>query len=81
MNEKSVDYLNGRLFPMILKFSIPAAIFYLEKGLCLQIISCGFSFFVAQMAMGFISLVKKWEISCWFWLKEHKRMLSLIQSS
>ena len=26
MNEKSVDYLNGRLFPMILKFSIPAAI-------------------------------------------------------
>ena len=26
MNEKSVDYLNGRLFPMILRFSIPAAI-------------------------------------------------------
>lgn len=26
MNQKSVDYLNGRLFPMILKFSIPAAI-------------------------------------------------------
>lgn len=32
-------------------------IFRLEKELCLQIISCGFSFWVAQMAMGFISLV------------------------
>ena len=32
-------------------------IFCLEKGICLQIISCGFSFWVAQMAMGFISLV------------------------
>lgn len=32
-------------------------IFCLKKGLCLQIISCGFSFWVAQMAMGFISLV------------------------
>ena len=26
MNETKVDYLNGKLFPMILKFSIPAAI-------------------------------------------------------
>ena len=26
MNEKPVDYLNGKLFPMILKFSIPAAV-------------------------------------------------------
>ena len=26
MNTKSVDYLQGRLFPMILRFSIPAAI-------------------------------------------------------
>ena len=26
MNETRVDYLNGKLFPMILKFSIPAAI-------------------------------------------------------
>ena len=26
MNTKTVDYLNERLFPMILKFSIPAAI-------------------------------------------------------
>ena len=26
MNEAKVDYLNGKLFPMILKFSIPAAI-------------------------------------------------------
>ena len=32
-------------------------IFHLDKELCLQIISCGFSFWVAQMAMGFISLV------------------------
>lgn len=32
-------------------------IFRLEKRLCLQIISCGFAFWVAQMAMGFISLV------------------------
>ncbi len=32
-------------------------IFRLDKGLCLQIISCGFAFWVAQMAMGFISLV------------------------
>ncbi len=37
--------------------TISKNIFYLEKVLCLQIISCGFSFFVAQMAMGFISLV------------------------
>ena len=26
MIKKSVDYLNGKLFPMILKFSIPAAV-------------------------------------------------------
>ncbi len=26
MNEKTVDYLHGKLFPMILKFSIPAAV-------------------------------------------------------
>lgn len=26
MKTKNVDYLNGKLFPMILKFSIPAAI-------------------------------------------------------
>ena len=32
-------------------------IFILNKELCLQIISCGFAFWVAQMAMGFISLV------------------------
>lgn len=32
-------------------------IFHLDKELCLQIISCGFAFWVAQMAMGFISLV------------------------
>ena len=32
-------------------------IFRLNKDLCLQIISCGFAFCAAQMAMGFISLV------------------------
>lgn len=32
-------------------------IFHLDRELCLQIISCGFAFWVAQMAMGFISLV------------------------
>ena len=32
-------------------------IFHLNKELCLQIISCGFAFWVAQMAMGLISLV------------------------
>ena len=32
-------------------------IFHLDKKLCIQIISCGFAFWVAQMAMGFISLV------------------------
>ena len=32
-------------------------IFHLNKELCLQIISCGFAFWAAQMAMGFISLV------------------------
>lgn len=37
--------------------TISRNIFRLDRGLCLQIISCGFSFFVAQMAMGFISLV------------------------
>lgn len=31
--------------------------FRLDKDLCLQIISCGFAFWVGQMAMGFISLV------------------------
>ncbi len=37
--------------------AISKNIFRLDKGLCLQITSCGFSFFVAQMAMGLISLV------------------------
>ena len=32
-------------------------IFHLNKELCLQIISCGFAFWAAQMAMGLISLV------------------------
>ena len=32
-------------------------IFHLNKELCLQIISCGFAFWVAQIAMGLISLV------------------------
>lgn len=32
-------------------------IFKLNKKMCSQIISCGFAFFVAQMAMAFISLV------------------------
>ena len=36
---------------------ISRTIFHLEKELCLQIISCGFAFWVSQMAMGFISLV------------------------
>lgn len=36
---------------------ISRKIFHLEKELCLQIISCGFAFWVSQMAMGFISLV------------------------
>jgi len=36
---------------------ISGNIFRLEKSLCLQTISCGFSFWVAQMAMAFISLV------------------------
>ncbi len=36
---------------------ISKEIFRLDKQLCFQIISCGFSFWVAQMAMGFISLV------------------------
>lgn len=36
---------------------ISVDIFHLDKELCLQIISCGFAFWVAQMAMGFISLV------------------------
>lgn len=36
---------------------ISKKIFRLEKNLCFQIITCGFAFFVAQMAMGFISLV------------------------
>lgn len=32
-------------------------IFIPEKKICMKIISCGFAFWVAQMAMGFISLV------------------------
>ena len=36
---------------------ISKKIFHLEKSLCVKIISCGFAFWVAQMAMGFISLV------------------------
>ena len=36
---------------------ISKGIFRLEKGFCFQIISCCFAFWVAQMAMGFISLV------------------------
>lgn len=36
---------------------ISKQIFRLDKKLCMQIISCGFAFWVAQMAMGFISLV------------------------
>lgn len=36
---------------------ISKQIFHLDKKLCIQIISCGFAFWVAQMAMGFISLV------------------------
>ncbi len=36
---------------------VERGIFRLERRLCLQIVSCGFAFFVAQMAMGFISLV------------------------
>lgn len=36
---------------------ISRKIFRLERKLCFQIVSCGFAFFVAQMAMGFISLV------------------------
>lgn len=36
---------------------ISKKIFCPDKELCLQIISCGFAFWAAQMAMGFISLV------------------------
>lgn len=36
---------------------ISRKIFRLEKEICGQIISCGFAFWVSQMAMGFISLV------------------------
>lgn len=36
---------------------ISKGIFRLEKKLCMQMISCGFAFWVAQMAMGLISLV------------------------
>ncbi|HBG4827891.1 TPA: MATE family efflux transporter [Clostridioides difficile] len=39
------------------KVQISKKIFNLEKKLCFQIISCGFAFWIAQMAMGFISLV------------------------
>ena len=36
---------------------VTRGIFRLERGFCYSIISCGFAFWVAQMAMGFISLV------------------------
>ncbi len=36
---------------------ISKEIFIPDKKMCMQIISCGFAFFVAQMAMAFISLV------------------------
>lgn len=36
---------------------VTRGIFRLERGFCFSIISCGFAFWVAQMAMGFISLV------------------------
>ncbi len=36
---------------------ISKEIFHLEKTMCAKIISCGFAFWIAQMAMGFISLV------------------------
>ncbi len=36
---------------------ISKKIFRLKKELCLQIIICGFAFFISQMVMGFISLV------------------------
>lgn len=36
---------------------ISGTIFRPEKRLCLQILSCGFAFWVTQIAMGFISLV------------------------
>ncbi len=37
--------------------SVQPSIFRLNRTLCPKIISCGFAFWVAQMAMGFISLV------------------------
>lgn len=36
---------------------VSKAVFRLDRKLCLQILSCGFAFWVAQMAMGFISLI------------------------
>lgn len=39
------------------KVRLSKDIFCLNKKMCSQIISCGFAFWVAQMAMGFISLV------------------------
>ncbi len=36
---------------------VSKGIFRLDKKFCFQILSCGFAFWVAQMAMGFISLV------------------------
>lgn len=36
---------------------IQPKIFRLDSNLCKKIVSCGFAFFVAQMAMGFISLI------------------------
>ena len=43
--------------PVIPIERISKDIFKLNKKMCSQIISCGFAFFVAQMAMAFISLV------------------------
>lgn len=37
--------------------SITKDIFHLDVSICSRIVSCGFAFWVAQMAMGFISLV------------------------
>lgn len=36
---------------------VSKSIFRLENKMCMQIISCGFAFWISQMAMGFISLV------------------------
>lgn len=44
------------------KVRISKGIFHLNKNLCGKILSCGFAFWVAQMAMGFISLVYNLEL-------------------